>query len=166
MNPECIVFINTATINIKIKNKLPMNDLIQYLTIPNIPNELIEPIEDIIKKPIDPESKIPSSYKYFQTKKVDKKLEDYLRNIFNKECHVRYQIIMPKIQIHKDVGRNLAINYLLDTGGDAYTCFYCNNKKIILYEKIPLKTWHQLKVNVFHNVINQTSTRIAISVTP
>jgi len=147
--------------------KLPniMKNFCTYLDIPSVPEYLIEPPKFIINKPPKPGSNISSSYIFFQTRLVSKELEIWVKDIFKRDCFVQYQIVRNGIHIHKDKGRNVAFNYLIETGGaHATTCFYDDNKTLIHSEILKPKLWHRLKTDVNHDVRNINIPRIAISV--
>ena len=142
-----------------------MKNFFTYLNIPSVPESLIESVTAIIDKPPKPESSIPSSYYYFQTRLVSKELEIWIKDVFQKDCFVQYQIVRNGIHIHKDNGREVAFNYIIETGGpQAATCFYDDDKKFICSEIIKPKIWHRLKTDVNHDVRNCTGHRVAISV--
>lgn len=85
---------------------------------------------------------------------------------FDIKDRVFIQIIKKGISTHKDVGRKIIYNYLLDTGGDnVYTHFYDEDKTTELYKvNLPVHTWHQMDVTHYHNVTGIEHDRIAISV--
>ena len=140
-----------------------MNDYMVYLDLPQIPEHLIEPIDIIISKPPKPDSMVSANFAPFQTRLVSKELVEWVQDIFEMKCYTQYQIIRAGIPIHKDIGRTVAFNYILQTGGNnAHTCIYTENKKIM--EKIEPVKWHRLKTDVYHNVTGLTTDRVAISV--
>lgn len=85
---------------------------------------------------------------------------------FDIKDRVFIQIIKKGISTHKDVGRKIIYNYLLDTGGDnVCTHFYDEDKTTELYKvNIPVHTWHHMDVSHYHNVTGIERNRIAISV--
>ena len=140
---------------------------IKYLDFPNIPEDLLESIEDILNKPRC-ESIVTQDY--FQTRLINKNLEDWLEKNLPCEFMARYQIIYPGLTIHKDMGnRKLAYNYILRLGGDnVKTMIFNESKKLLQSEMLPLKTWHSIKTDMYHGVfgIHKDTPRISLSVTP
>jgi len=140
---------------------------IAYLDFPIIPDDLLESVEDIFNKPRY-ESVVKQDY--FQTRLVNKNLEDWLEKNLPCKFVVRYQIIYPGLPIHKDMGgRKLVYNYLLVQGGDnVKTMIFDDNKKLLQSETLPLKTWHSIKTDMYHGVfgIHKDTPRISLSVTP
>jgi hypothetical protein len=63
---------------------------ITYLSFPNIPEDLLESVEDILNKPRC-ESIVTQDH--FQTRLVNKNLEDWLEKNLPCKFMVRYQII-------------------------------------------------------------------------
>ena len=142
-----------------------LNDFLIYTNLPAVPEELISSIESIIST--KPAETVLTSSKYFETRNVSSYLHDWANDVFKRKLFVKYQIVKPNIPIHKDVGRKVAFNYLIELGGsDAKTCFFDDSKKLLYAEKIPLKTWHQMRTDVYHTVIGIKTTRLAISVSP
>jgi hypothetical protein len=140
---------------------------ITYLDFPNIPEDLLESVEDILNKSRG-ESIVTQDY--FQTRLVNKNLEDWLENNLPCKFIARYQIIYSGIPIHKDEGnRKLAYNYLLVLGGSIVkTMIFDDTKKLLQSETLPLRTWHSIKTDMFHGVfgIHKDTPRISLSVTP
>ena len=140
---------------------------IENINLPNIPDDLLESVEDILNKP-SYESIVTQDY--FQTRLVNKNLEDWLEKNLLFKFSVRYQIIYPGVPIHKDMGnRKLAYNYLLSLGGDnVKTMIFNESKKILQSEILPLKTWHSIKTDMFHGVFGlyKDTPRISLSITP
>lgn len=142
-----------------------IDDYLVYLDLPAIPEELLYPIHDIITMPPKPNSKVPASYYYFQTRLVSEQLSQWVTDIFKMDCYAQYQLIREGVHIHKDVGRNVAFNYILQTGGEnVRTNIYDEDKNLICSDIIQPKRWHRLKTDVFHDVTGMTTDRVAVSV--
>ncbi len=105
---------------------------------------------------------------YRQYKCKNNTLTEKLQPLFNFDIKERvfYQIIKKGISTHKDVGRKIIYNYILDTGGsDVHTNFYAEDKITELFSiKIPSHTWHKMDVSFFHNVVGIEKPRVAISI--
>ena len=141
--------------------------MITYLDFPNVPDDLLESVEDILNKPRC-ESVVKQDF--FQTRFVNKNLEDWIEKNILLKFSARYQIIYPGLPIHKDMGnRKLAYNYLLSQGGNnVTTMIFDDTKKLLQSEILPLKTWHSIKTDMYHMVcgIQKSNPRVALSVTP
>jgi hypothetical protein len=140
---------------------------ITYLNFPNIPDDLLESVEDILNKPRC-ESIVTQDH--FQTRLVNKNLEDWLEKNLPCKFMAQYQIIYHGLPIHKDMGnRKLAYNYLLAQGGsNVKTMIFDDSKKLLQSETLPLKTWHSIKTDMFHGVFGlyKDTPRISLSITP
>lgn len=142
-----------------------MSNYLVYINIPPVPEVLLEPINTIVNKPPKPNSNVSSSYHFFQTRLVSDELQQWAQDTFKRPCYAQYQIIREGVMIHKDRGRNVAFNYLLDTGGpDVRTNVYDESKQLVFSEAIPERTWHRLKTDVFHDVRGMVSDRVALSI--
>lgn len=140
-------------------------NFIEYVNLQKIPRDLIESTEHIKNKPNKTVVKDP----FFQTFHVNDELKKFLESIFPFEIWCQYQIIFSDIVIHKDKGRKLCYNYLIDQGGSkVFTNFYNNEKNLIHSTNINLHEWAKINTSVFHNVtgVSNNCTRVAVSVTP
>ena len=139
--------------------------LIEYIDLPKIPINLLDPLESIFDKP--DATIIGPAHKWWHHKVVNDNLKNFLESIFSFEIVCQYQFILSHNPVHKDVTRSFVYNYLLDTGGDdIYTNFYdrWENGNLLASEKIPVNTWVKLNVKTFHQVKGLTKERLRISV--
>jgi hypothetical protein len=145
--------------------------LIKYLDLPVIPENLLEPIPVILAKPIQ-STKRPIHlpiYRTYLTTALSAPLLEWVTSIFSFELIAYYQLITKGIPIHIDKNRDIAYNYLLQSGGSAVTTtMYSQYYQPIHQEIIPLHNWHSLDIKTLHGVegIESGNTRIAISVVP
>lgn len=144
-----------------------------YLDLPPVPEELIDPIEDIINgrsmlETVPNTPCPPESYYYFQVRAASPKLIEWTRDTFKTCALAKYQIIREGIEIHNDIpfGRRVGFNYIIQTGGPRVsTNIYDENKKLICSEIIQPKRWHRLKIDEYHDVTGMVTERIAINIT-
>lgn len=145
-----------------------MNNFYQELAWPIIPNEYNIAEERILENICTPAHPVPDYLYYRQYKLNDNTFEQMMQPLFDFDIHSRvfYQIVKKGISTHKDVGRKIIYNYLIDAGGDdVYTNFYADDKTTDLFSvKIPTHTWHKMDVSFYHNVIGIERPRIAISI--
>lgn len=140
---------------------------INYLKLPNVPEDLLESVEDIINKP-----RRISYVKqdFFQARPISNELQDWLEKNLPFKFVAQYQIIYLGIPIHKDeANRKLAYNYLLDQGGNnVKTIIFDDNKTILQSEILPLKSWHSIKTDMYHGIfgLQKNNPRVSLSVTP
>ena len=140
---------------------------IEYLNLPIIPDNLLESVESILNKTRQ-ESVVKSDF--FQTRLINKDLEDWLNTNLLFKFVVRYQIIYPGLPIHKDLGdRRLVYNYILNQGGNnVKTLIFDDSMKLLQSELLPLKTWHSIKTDMLHGVfgIQKNNPRVVLSLVP
>ena len=140
---------------------------IKFLPLPNLPDDLLESVEDIINKP---RSNSIVKQDYFQARPISNELQDWLEKNLPFKFIAQYQIIYPGLTIHKDMGnRKLAYNYLLAQGGsNVKTMIFDDSKKLLQSETLPLRTWHSIKTDMFHGVFGlyKDTPRISLSITP
>jgi hypothetical protein len=108
-------------------------------------------------------------YPYYRQYKInDNTLYETLQPFFNFNIKDRIfcQIVKKGLGIHKDVGRKIIYNYILETGGEnVYTTFYDEDKKSEMFSiNIPEQQWHLLDVSFFHGVSGIENDRYAISI--
>jgi hypothetical protein len=141
---------------------------IEYLDLPTVPENLIEPIQDIINKPPKDFSTIEPDNEYFQTRYVNDDLMAWIQTLFDYKVQAQYQLVYKGLPIHIDRGnRVFAYNYLLDTGGDdVRTAVYDNRFQLLQSEKLEVKRWHRLSTGMRHTVhgIDEDKVRAAISI--
>jgi hypothetical protein len=126
-----------------------------------------------------------STYQFYL---LQGKISEFTKSIFNFKHSVSVQVIKNGAPVHVDIGRAVAYNYIIETGGtNVLTAFFNiddfiqdrNNRHLRLFPKLdcppaePIYTvciepnrWHKLNVSVPHTVLNIEGERIAITVTP
>ncbi len=126
-----------------------------------------------------------STYQFYL---LQGKIAEFTKSIFNFKHSVSVQVIKNGAPVHVDIGRAVAYNYIIETGGvNVLTAYFNiddfiqdrNNRHLRLFPKLdcapaePIYTvciepnrWHKLNVSVPHTVLNIGSERIAITVTP
>ena len=117
----------------------------KYVSYPEIPAGLIEPLEIIEhKKNI---SSTPE-YDFYRVFPILPELQDFLDSIFSFKFYASIHVIRTGFPIHKDRTRTECINYLLSTGGNnTRLSIYDEDKTTELFsEHIPVKKWHWIDV--------------------
>lgn len=145
-----------------------MNKFYKTINWPDIPSEYHITDEATMIESLHPAHPYPDYPYYRQYKYKSSELEKQLQPLFNFDItgRVFVQIVRSGIDIHKDTGRTIIYNYILETGGDnVYTRFFDEDQETELYKiNIPKHTWHQLDVTYFHDVVGIEKDRVAISV--
>lgn len=141
---------------------------IEYINLPKVPENLIEPLDVIINKPPISDSDPPPDHPYYKARHVNDDLLIWLKSILDLEMRPRYQLLYDGLPIHTDKGKRvLAYNYLLDLGGEnVKTTVYDNQYNPLQIEQLELKRWHRIDTGMLHGVsgIDPNRVRIAISI--
>ena len=147
---------------------------VTYKDYPSIPESLLsEAHQSLLSQDIFTSNLSVRTFgNYIATPKLQEWFRDTMIPLIGVDDIVNVQTIISGIPIHKDRNRNLALNYVIDTGGtDVITSFYdeqvgfdsgYNPAPVEEYKIIP-HVWHELRTDVFHGVSGLTSKRIAVS---
>jgi hypothetical protein len=142
---------------------------LEYLDLPKIPEELIVDIYQTIRNtPIEdrhaePKNSDAEKYNAWNSIKASEKLKTFTRSIFDIEHDVHIFVLSGDLPIHKDNTRDIAYNYVLETGG-AITNFHDADKNLIEEHNIETFKWHKLNVKEFHSVLIPQPPRVLVSV--
>ena len=146
---------------------------IDYINLPDIPDELLEPCDDILRKQsltINNHNgkSIPPFRDSIQRKEVSDQLIKWLQTVFDFPVRAQYLILSSTAPIHKDPkSRPQAYNYIINAGGDnVTTTVYSDNFTILKSLVIPEKTWHCLDTGRYHSIrgILKDQYRIVLSI--
>lgn len=180
-----------------------MNNKIWFLSLPQVPELLVKQlieqgnnipdlekdrlwIDQFHNHELDIAAHNYGRHKNTMTEELDKQINEIYSIFFDTPVKsligkIKNVIDTPsQTPPHCDRYRRVAINYLLDTGGDdVYTCMYkekrksfdlstaenCYYKDVTLdYRiKIPCQQWHSYNVQQYHSVENVTGTRLILS---
>jgi hypothetical protein len=134
----------------------------KFLDVPEIPEELILPLDEVLQL----ENIFGGATNNYTIHECQPELRDWLKSHFPDCTKFRYQTLIDEIPVHKDRGRDIAINYILDTGGDdVKTVWYEEDWTTATHDMIfPAKKWHEIDVSIYHGVSGLTSRRWAITV--
>lgn len=135
--------------------------------IPNIP-------EDLCKLSVEEIRSIPNKFTGVKISEgivptytlhtAPSEIEQFLKPYFNANANFAFQLITQNLPIHKDFGRTQCFNYIINTGGNVKTVWYDNDLNKIESVVFPVRKWHSIKVDNFHNVTDVINTRISITV--
>jgi hypothetical protein len=148
-----------------------INNYLLNFDLPSIPDDILESSEFIINQaPVRIIGQLTSkAFGFAESRWPSDKIVEYVNDIFKGQVDkVYYLLLKPGLYIHIDSGRNVAFNYLIDSGGDdATTCFYSgpHEDTLICSKKIKLREWHKIKVDTYHTIVNLVRTRIVLTAT-
>jgi hypothetical protein len=124
--------------------------LIRYLNLPQIPAGIVDNL----------------NYNFDQYNQHNRLGDVYLwSDSFNQDMYWGFQIISGDLPAHKDIGTEIKLTYLINTGGDrVLTNFYAEDKITVTDSyMIPEGRWHLLQANRYHGVHNVESTRFSVT---
>lgn len=142
---------------------------VEYLNLPKIPDQLIVDIYKTIRNTAPkerhsvPEGTDAEKYSAWNSIKASDELKTFTRSIFDFDHDVHIFVLSGDLPIHKDNTRDVAYNYILETG-DANTNFHNSDKVLIEENKIEPFRWHKLDVKEFHSVLIPSPPRVLVSV--
>ena len=134
----------------------------EYLDLPSPPPELLLDLNSVRQL----ENIFGGATKNYTIHECPDNLADWLQSIFPSYTKFRYQTLTKDIPCHVDRGRDTAINFLLDTGGNnVSTAWYTDEFGDKIDEVVlELGRWHKLRVDQWHTVHGITGDRLAITV--
>lgn len=136
-----------------------MNNLVYY-DYEQIPPVMVQNVYNSLSNP----NLFPKKSNNYKAVRANQKLQEYVQDILPKKVIVCCQIIKSDLEIHKDIIRSIAYNYIIDPGGfSVKTCFYDDSYTVLDCHCIDTNRWHSLDVSINHNVINIERPRIAIT---
>lgn len=142
---------------------------IKYVDLPAVPEELLDSIDYIIENVgnTGSTSKVNDEVVWASCHVNDRLAEWSLKNI-SSETKPIYQLIYPNVPIHIDHGAlpNLALNYILKSGGDnVVTTMYDERLNPVQSMCIEERKWHTMEIDQLHGVENITdSPRISLKI--
>lgn len=142
---------------------------VEYLELPKLPEDLIVDIYQTIRntpskdRHSEPKNTDAEKNNAWNSIKASEKLKEFTRSIFDFEHDVHIFVLSGDLPIHKDNTRDVAYNYILETG-DANTNFHDADKKLTEENKIDPFRWHKLDVKEFHSVLIPKPPRVLVSV--
>jgi hypothetical protein len=138
----------------------------KYLDLSTVPEDLIVEVYNSIDQALPLTEKQFDHYKIFQ---CNENLTDFVSKLFEHPIYCGIQVIKQGQEIHRDFGRTVAYNYIIEPGGSSVTTnFYTDlvgSKKIESVLINPSK-WHQLRVSIPHQVNGIVGKRISITAWP
>lgn len=142
---------------------------VEYLDLPKIPEELIVDIYQTIRNTAPkerhsvPEGTDAEKHNAWNSIKASEKLKEFTRSLFDFEHDVHIFVLSGDLPVHKDNTRDVAYNYVLETGG-ASTNFHNEEKLLVEENFIEPFRWHKLDVKELHSVLIPQPPRVLVSV--
>lgn len=142
------------------------NEYFEKISLPNIPNELINSLEEIETfRNVYPNKSFSHTYASYE---VPSRLHEFLCQYFDYSICVRYQIIKNKLPVHIDKGTTEKFNYIIDPGGEEVKTRWWDDlldpKHIRCEFVLEKNEWYYLNVSLPHDITEIVSPRISITV--
>ena len=140
---------------------------IEYVNIPEPPEELLETDLNVIKtfEMLSPKEAIDMDIFWSAVPPNLEQLKEYYKEYLDFR-NIVYQYVGKNIFIHSDSewgGGDYAYNYIIESGGDeVYTEWY--NDSLTHREIIEPRRWHKLDVRTKHTVSNLMGPRFALRI--
>lgn len=94
---------------------------LNYTDHPSLPEDLFPEIY----KSLGNKDRFPIENEQYKAFEATQSLKNFTNSIFNFEHNTAVQVLYKDVDIHVDLFRTIAYNYIIDTGGeDVSTCFY------------------------------------------
>lgn len=143
-------------------DKTKMKNL-TYYNIKKLPEEMISEVH----KSLENTNIYPLKCDHYKACMGTYTLQNFVQSLFDTDILVLCHVIYDNLEIHKDVHRTIAYNYIIESGGSLVkTNFYNDNKELKETYYIEPYKWHSLNVSLYHSVTNIERPRIAITCFP
>lgn len=133
---------------------------VQYLNLPELPKHIVDTV-----------SLQRQDYEFgaggYWTDQHNQLINQWCQQHICSSAYFAFQCFVNDVDLHRDSGTQVKLNYVLSTGGDqVYTEFY-NDDGVTQIDKIIIepRRWHLFQANVLHRVsgIEPGHTRFAIT---
>ena len=133
---------------------------VQYLTLPCLPQHLVDTV-----------SLQRQDYEFgsggYWTDQHNQLINAWCQQHICDTMYFAFQCFDQDVELHRDVGTQIKLNYVLSTGGSGVVTEFYDDDEITRLDHVIIQPhrWHLLKANVKHRVCNIESgqTRFAIT---
>jgi len=136
--------------------------LIRYINLPQIPAGIIDNLNYNFDQ-YDQRNRLGDVYLWSDS--FNAEVNEWCRANISKDMYWGFQIISGDLPAHKDIGTEIKLTYLINTGGDGVLTNFYEEDKITVTNSynIPAGRWHLLQANRYHSVHNVESVRFSIT---
>jgi hypothetical protein len=133
---------------------------IQYLNLPSVPTEILKNI-----------STNPADYKFesgsYWTDQHNQKINEWCQQHISAEMYFAFQCFDTDVDLHQDIGTEIKLNYLINTGGDQVSTEFYNSDRTTLLAQYTIDShrWHIFRANVPHRVCNLQPNCVRFAIT-
>ena len=136
--------------------------MIRYLNFPRVPDSIIQSLNYNFDE-YDQRNRLGDVYLWSDS--FNKEINAWCKENICEDMHWGFQIISGDLPIHKDIGTEIKLIYLVELGGsNVLTNFYEEDKITIANSyNIEARRWHILQAEKYHSVHNVESVRFSIT---
>ena len=139
--------------------------MIRYLNLPKIPNEILDSLNYNFDQYSFKATYLNGAYKWSDD--FSQQVDTWCKQNICDTMHWGFQFMNNDIIAHKDVGTEVKLTYLIDTGGsNVKTNFFEDDKTTMTHSfVIPTHQWHILHASRYHSVegIESGHTRFSLT---
>ena len=136
--------------------------MIRYLNLPQIPDNILKNLNYNFDE-YDQRNRLGEAYLWSDS--FNQEINAWCKEHICEDMHWGFQIISGDLPVHKDIGTQIKLIYLIELGGtNVLTNFYAEDKITITNSyNIAVHRWHILQAEKYHSVHNVESTRFSIT---
>jgi hypothetical protein len=139
--------------------------VIRYLNLPKIPNEILNNLNYEFTQYSFKSNFLNGAYKWSDS--FNQEIDAWCKQNICDTMHWGFQFMNSDIVVHKDVGTEVKLTYLIDAGGaNVRTNFFEDDKTTMTHSfVIPIHRWHILCASKYHSVegIESKHTRFSLT---
>ena len=136
--------------------------MIRYLNLPQIPDSIVATVNYEFDQ-YDQTHRLGDAYMWSDS--FNSEVNSWCKANICEDMYWGFQVISGDLPVHRDIGTEVKLIYLLETGGtNVATSFYEEDKKTITDSYvIPARKWHILQASKYHAVHNVEQVRFSIT---
>lgn len=136
--------------------------MIRYLNLPQVPQSIVDNLNYNFNE-YNQRNRLGNTYLWSDS--FNEEVNAWCQANICADMYWGFQIISGDLPVHKDLGTETKLIYLITTGGsNVLTNFYYEDKITVTDSyTIPAGRWHLLQANRYHSVDNVESVRFSIT---
>jgi hypothetical protein len=137
--------------------------MIRYLNLPKLPDELTSKINYNYNEYA--EKYKTKTGNYIWSDSFNEEINEWCKKNICEDMYWAFQIIKNDLLVHKDVGTEVKLSYLLKTGGDDAITYFTEEDGVTVTHRYVVEPfrWHLLKADVPHGVSGVNDIRFSIT---
>ena len=136
--------------------------MIRYLNLPPVPQHIVDNLNYNFSE-YDQSNKLGDVYLWSDS--FNEEINAWCKANICEDMHWGFQIISGDLPAHKDIGTEIKLIHLFNTGGDNVLTNFYDEDKITVTDsyKIEAGRWHILQANRYHAVHNVETVRFSVT---